>query len=230
MSSLETIEQIAWTLHRPGFDSAFVVVEDGVHFARFPAGVKAPSSAVVKLVQAMWERWGEAGHRLYRRRLWTTAELSEMDTGMVKVAAKSVTGSVRGRDHGLAVGETRPLAGDEVLIPDFQMEDGDRDVEARLFDREGRELFRARNRHGRNRTLHAEVNLLQGWFRATGGLLPEGASIEVTHKPCRMCASMILHCLEKPALSKVIYDIGEDGCRSRMTPLDRAGIQFQRGR
>ncbi|HEX4924736.1 MAG TPA: Bd3614 family nucleic acid deaminase, partial [Bdellovibrionales bacterium] len=51
----------------------------------------------------------------------------------------------------------------------------------------------AHNTNHSNRTLHAELNLVQSWWRMHQAPLPAGAEIYTTLEPCRMCSGMIHH-------------------------------------
>lgn len=74
----------------------------------------------------------------------------------------------------------------------------DRPEVAVLVGPDGAPLAAARNTSGRNRTLHAEVNLVQGWVARTGRPIPAGAMIVCTLAPCRMCAAMIVAASAQP--------------------------------
>ncbi len=66
-----------------------------------------------------------------------------------------------------------------------------RKIAAILTDETGRVLEYAVHGGWLNKTLHAEVLVLQKYFQRTGERLPEGARIYTSLKPCRMCAEMI---------------------------------------
>jgi tRNA(Arg) A34 adenosine deaminase TadA len=95
----------------------------------------------------------------------------------------------------------------------------DRPVCALLLDERGRGLARARNANGANRTRHAEVNLLQGWFAARGPL-PPGARVLTTLKPCKMCAAMIWECLPARDRTLAVYGDEDPGPHGARTVLD----------
>lgn len=68
-----------------------------IHWAGFPEVGEAPavpSSAVVKLIQGLFDRDRDQAFFLLRQRIHTTAPLSEMDRGMIRLAAKRATGGV----------------------------------------------------------------------------------------------------------------------------------------
>lgn len=67
-------------------------------------------------------------------------------------------------------------------------------ISAILVDKSGRILSWAVNDNSSNLTFHAEVNMLQSWYKQFNGnntRLPEGCIIYTTLKPCKMCAAMI---------------------------------------
>jgi tRNA(Arg) A34 adenosine deaminase TadA len=60
-----------------------------IYWSAFPKAANgAPSSAVIKLIQGLFDEHRDLSFFLLRQRIWTTGVLSEMDRGMVKVTAK----------------------------------------------------------------------------------------------------------------------------------------------
>ncbi|MBO9668108.1 MAG: hypothetical protein J7501_15005, partial [Bdellovibrio sp.] len=88
-------EHIAFLLKREGFDLAFVEYKARVYFAHFPQRSQAPSSAVVKLLQGIFDQHLDHSFFILRQRIYTTAAVSEMCYGMMKVVAKRMTGEVQ---------------------------------------------------------------------------------------------------------------------------------------
>lgn len=107
------------------------------------------------------------------------------------------------------------------------LHDYDRDIAAFLVDPNGTVLSYGVNSNSKNKTLHAEVNLLQRLFKESQEKIPEGATLYSTHKPCKMCAGMIYHWSAHPESLKVYYAIEEAGGLSRQTVLDRHQINKQ---
>lgn len=99
----------------------------------------------------------------------------------------------------------------------------DRPVAALLVSRDGSLLAAALNTNARNRTLHAEMNLI----RAMGGRLPAGSRLYVTLKPCRMCAGMIHDSAEDLRALRVIYGDEDPGPNARHTALDLSPHSIQ---
>ena len=81
----------------PNFEMAWLFLQEPkgphktskIYWSAFPkADVGAPSSAVIKLIQGLFDEHRDLSFFLLRQRIWTSAVLSEMDRGMVKVTAK----------------------------------------------------------------------------------------------------------------------------------------------
>lgn len=199
---------------------AWITTEDRVYLSRFPSGLEAPSSAILRLVQGVWELEGRHALRILRRPIQTDGPVQDFERDFVKVAAKSVREVPGPPPRGAPVIE---IGGEDV--PGVFRAEADREpVRAILRDAGGVELLRAESGAGRNRTLHAEVSLIQEWYRRTGLRLPVDARLEVSHKPCRMCAGLIVYWSDPARPTRVTYDIAVTGCRSRSTVLDRRGL------
>ncbi|MFV8257230.1 Bd3614 family nucleic acid deaminase [Bdellovibrio bacteriovorus] len=262
-------EHIAFLLASDGGEVAFVEDKGIVYFARFPGGVAAPSSAVVKLLQGLFDRFVDHSFFILRQRIYTTAVLTEMCRGMVKVVAKRITENIKPHNHGGEPGlqfveissagqillpvahlnqeNQKPvsevskwLQSQKAQTPGQQLElasgladlvprgdvlhDYDRDIAAFLLNDQGQLLSYGVNSNSKNKTLHAEVNLVQRLYRETGKKIPAGAVLYSTHKPCKMCAGMIYHWCEDPSQMKVYYSVEEKGGLSRQTVLDQHGL------
>lgn len=264
------VQQVTFRLQKTGFDLAFVQHQGRLYYAYYPQAQLSPSSALVKLLQGLFDSFVDHSFFILRQRLYTTAVLTEMCRGMVKVVAKRATDQVQAVDHGeilnfefIEIGETvealfpvrhlneenqRPLsemkwkATEEAELPDalFLMEhtkriaqenprgeilhDYDRDIAAILVDAQGNLLSYGLNSNSKNKTLHAEVNLLQRYYKENHRKIPEGSQIFSTHKPCKMCAGMIYQWSENPDRLQVYYDFEEQGGLSRNTILDKTEI------
>lgn len=262
-------EHIAFLLKQSALDLAFVEHEGVVYYSYFPQKGEAPSSAIVKLLQGLFDQFVDQSFFILRQRIFTTASLTEMCRGMVKVVAKRVSDNILPQNQEmdlrlrfLQIGEgqeylvqTRHLntenktplnnvgewiaqqspqgPGDVLalagglarLVPrGGVLHDYDRDIAALLISSEGRVLSYGVNSNSKNKTLHAEVNLVQRMYRESGHKIPHGAILYSTHKPCKMCAGMIYHWCESPSSLRVYYSIEEKGTLSRQTVLDRAGL------
>jgi tRNA(Arg) A34 adenosine deaminase TadA len=267
MLSKKTVEDIALRLHKSSFDLAFVEHRGVIYFAHFPQNFKAPSSAVVKLLQGLFDRFIDHSFFILRNRIYTTAVLGEMDKGMVKVVAKRITEAVVpaetlstdlafefrevieaekifvSSEH-LNAENKFDLSVVKAIIADAEaqsplqylyatqnlarqiprgdvLHDYDRDIAAILVSAEGELLSYGLNSNSKNKTLHAEVNLIQRYFKDHHQALPAGAVLISTHKPCKMCAGMIYDACLEPQGLQVYYGVEEEGGLSRTTVLDR---------
>jgi tRNA(Arg) A34 adenosine deaminase TadA len=81
-------------------------------------------------------------------------------------------------------------------------------------------LAAASNQNSKNRTLHAEVNLIQNWYRKTQKILPPGSVILTSLKPCRMCAALIWQSSDDRQSLRVIYLENDPGKNAQNTALE----------
>lgn len=272
MSEEKRAQHIAFLLGQVGAEIAFVEHKDVVYFARFPQKALAPSSAVVKLLQGLFDKHIDQSFFILRQRIYTTASLSEMCRGMIKVVAKRATELIVPQDQGLdlklrfeEIGSSaellatvthlneenqapldeirawiqkQKLESDQSYLQAAQglstrvprgevLHDYDRNIAALLRSREGEVLSYGLNSNSKNKTLHAEVNLLQRLYKNGSQQIPEGAILYSTHKPCKMCAGMIHDWCVNPQALQVFYKIEETGALSRQTVLDRLAINKQ---
>ncbi|WII72571.1 Bd3614 family nucleic acid deaminase [Bdellovibrio sp. 22V] len=272
MLTEKTAAHIAFLLDKEGFDLAFVESKGVVYYSYFPRNLAGPSSAVVKLLQGVFDRFLDHSFFILRQRIFSTAPLSEMCQGMVKVVAKRITGNIvplnpqmdlaftyeqvgaadaallevqhLNKENALTLQEVRDWFRHQSLhnhedhleaatrlaahVPRGEvLHDFDRNIAAVLVDEKDEVLSYGINSNSKNKTLHAEVNLLQRYFKETGKKVPAGARLYSTHKPCKMCAGMIYHWSESPQNLQVYYAIEETGGLSRETVLDREKINKQ---
>lgn len=240
----------------PNCDVAFLVSKNTLYYSYFPKETWAPSSAVVKLLQGIFDQYIDQSFFILRERIFTTGVLTEMCKGMVKVVGKRATGEVRpcagatrefevicigGKelvypsrqknglstldiqfDMSLAVGDLLKVLTDKVPRGDV-LHDFDREIAAVLLA-EGKILNFAFNSNSRNKTLHAEVNLLQQYYKITQQKIPPGVQLISTNKPCKMCAGMIHRCFERLNEDSVLYIIPETGRLSSFTVLDQLRV------
>ncbi|WP_413289144.1 Bd3614 family nucleic acid deaminase [Bdellovibrio sp. HCB337] len=256
MSEEVLVQQRAFNLAKPGFDVAFVSHKDSVYYAYFPKGVKAPSSAVVKLLQGLFDRFVDHSFFILRNRIYTTAPVQAMCLGMTKIVAKRLQGEVQPQNHGVRLEEQAVQIGDEdalqavdLLSQENQLplehiqalrkgaslmgwtrnlaelnargdvlHDFDRDIACLLVDESGQVLSYGLNSNSKNKTLHAEVNMIQRYFREQQRKLPVSAQLYTTRKPCKMCAAMLLDWCEDPKSLRIYY--AEDDKSSQNTALE----------
>lgn len=272
MIEQKLVEQLAATLSRPGYDLAFVVHQNVVYHSYYAQDSLAPSSAVVKLLQGLFDQFIDHSFFILRQRLYTTAALNEMDQGMLKVVAKRASDRISAIDHGLEFtgsfveigSREEPLITCQHLNRENHLDlsliqqqwqnqhprnaaeslscarklahlnprgevlhDYDRDIAALLVSGNGQVLSYGLNSNSKNKTLHAEVNLVQRLFRQGQGRIPVGSFLYSTHKPCKMCAGMIYQWCEDPYKVQIFYAVEEKGSLSRQTVLDRYGLNVR---
>lgn len=263
-------QHFAYLLSLAGHETAFVEHKGVLYYAQSPIPRKGPSSAVVILLQNIFDQFIDHSFFILRNRIYTTGILSEMDRGMIKVVGKRATDQIQAVNHelseqpqiqnvGIANSSLMPhlspmnrgpqteiekhlprnleASGKEFLQAAFSLakevprgevlHDYDRGIAALLLSAEGKLLGFGLNSNSKNKTLHAEVNMVQRYFRETGHLIPKGARIYSTHKPCKMCAGMIYEGSEDPKSLQVFYGVEEVGRLSVQTVLDLHGLNKQ---
>jgi pyrimidine deaminase RibD-like protein len=94
-----------------------------------------------------------------------------------------------------------------------------RSIEAWLLDADGRLLSWGTNTSGRNRTSHAEMNLLRSWWIRTRRAVPNGSRLICTLEPCPMCAGALVESLESLTNFTVEYLEPESGTAVRRSVL-----------
>jgi hypothetical protein len=248
-----------------------LAVHDGVaYFSRAQPAPHEPESALVKLVQGVYDTKPESALHILRHRIFLNYEPGELCRGMLKVAARRLSAPLEARDHGLALRlEHRELGGlaepsirsqDEQLV-DFPLslwtesapprtdEDFlklamllattverqagaklialDRAIAALLVAPDGSLLSWGVNRITRNRTLHAELNAAQRFWRAQRRPLPPGTRVYSTLKACKMCAGMLWHLASDPRTLHVRYLEFDSGPNARETVFNQKGLAIE---
>lgn len=270
MEAERKAQHFAYLLSLPGQDVAFVEHQGVLYYAHGPRSTPGPASAVVTLLQNIFDQFIDHSFFILRNRIFTTGALSEMDRGMIKVVGKRATEHVVAQDHNFPelpqfqnvathnskeslhlnsmnrwpkteVEKRLPANSNkdskELLRAAFSLasevprgevlHDYDRGIAALMFNAEGEFLGFGLNSNSKNKTLHAEVNMVQRYFQETGRLLPRGTRIYSTHKPCKMCAGMIFDAAEDPKSLQIFYGIEETGRMSVQTVLDLHGLNKQ---
>lgn len=103
----------------------------------------------------------------------------------------------------------------------------DRQVAALLVSAENELLSIGINENASNKTLHAEVNLIQSFYERHKKPIPTGSTIYTTLKPCKMCAGMILTCAENIDGIRIVYKDFDHGTLGRFTVFDKLKPQLQ---
>ena len=108
-----------------------------------------------------------------------------------------------------------------------ERKESDRAIGAVLILPDGSVGGGATNLGGRNRTLHAEVNLVQQWWRTHARPIPPGSEVFVTLQSCRMCAAMLVGACEDPHRLRVTYRDRDPGRYARATLLQELGAEVR---
>jgi tRNA(Arg) A34 adenosine deaminase TadA len=210
----------------------------------------------VRLIQGIYESEPLNARRIVRNRILTTAARpTEMCWGMVRMAAKRMSGGIRVEDHPLPPGHTLVELG-EVAVPTAtlpierepqeswmsfacrlaaQVEplehryQSNRRIAALLVSPQDELLGWALNSNSNNKTLHAEVKLIQAFCNRAGSRVPPGTRLYTTLKSCKMCAGMIWESAGDPAALKVYFAENEPpGPKLWLTVLDPGSFERER--
>ena len=230
---------------------AYLEHEKRIYLVRRERAVHEPFSAVTDLIQTLWQNFGSDALRIVREPIFHTGELTEMDHGMIKVAAKRTRRLTGSDDAALAgLGTVQDLTGQlklnsvkfesprqshdiasamhlaekiaqlcSVADSDLKLAQRDRTIGAVLLDKNGEVLSAGANNAGRDRTRHAEVNLVQSFFEKHKCAIPKGATLVTTLKPCKMCGGMIWTAAEEPLSLSIIYKEFDPGPNGAVTVL-----------
>lgn len=253
--------QILSSLGTGDSDVAFVEHQGVIYYSVYCASNWMPSSAVIKLLQGIFEEFQDHSFFILRKRIFTTQEFSESAHGMIKVVAKRVSFAVP-REKGsfdfsnlklVEIGTDSSLLRSRYLVRgDFPapyskiesvaqgmelvaalaesvprgkiLHDYNREIAAVAVGPEGEILSWGLNSNSINKTLHAEINLVQQYFLERGKKLPFSTRIYSTHKPCKMCAGLIYDSCEDPKSMQVFYQHEEKGSMSVNTVLDKFNL------
>lgn len=95
-----------------------------------------------------------------------------------------------------------------------------RRVAALLISEQGELLMEATNQNAVNKTLHAEVILVQRWWALSNRPLPKGSTIYTTLQSCKMCAGILHWSSLNPATVSVVYARPEPGPAAKNRVID----------
>lgn len=271
-----THEQLAafFLKKNPGLDYAWILNEKPsgphpagkVYWTGFPRGAWAPSSAIVKLVQSVFDRYRDQSFFLLRQKIRTTAPVTDLDRGVLQLAAKRAETVTAAEEFSgtpvssldfeemtdpraelfessleqLALPEppNHPLSEREIvmrletlkaLVPRGEiLHDHNRPVAVLLVDRDGHVLEESVHGGFLNKTLHAELRLVQKYFRRHRSGFPSGSRVYVSLKPCRMCAAMLMKMGENVGEDfRVVFVEKDPGRLAQATLLEKRGRLFQ---
>lgn len=235
---MPSTEQLAW-----------IQTPDTLFFARCRKSAPAPTSAAIKLLQGIFDLHRDHSFFILRNRMYLSYTPERQDLGMIKLLAKRHAVSpeipdftdateigvpddpyftiqsrrylIRHEPGTPVVDPLETLAAMELQIPvETILHDSPRKIVAYAFDGE-RGLLTATAHSGVvNKSLHAEVCLIQDLHRAGHARFPVDGTLVVSMKPCRMCAAMIADFLPENFRGKILYRDDNDGSRTRGSVLD----------
>jgi tRNA(Arg) A34 adenosine deaminase TadA len=104
----------------------------------------------------------------------------------------------------------------------------DRPIAALLVSKDLEILGWELNSNSDNRTLHAEIKLIQNYYSKHNTSLPPGSRIYSTLKPCKMCAGMIWTSASDILSTRIYYAHPDPGPMGKSTVLDAQS--FERAR
>jgi tRNA(Arg) A34 adenosine deaminase TadA len=241
-------------------DETIAYLNDGqaTYFAREKVAPHYPSSAIVKLIQGVYESYPAQARRILRNRIFSTHLPTEMCWGMIKVAARKFEAPVAIQIHSLISNpHATEMKGLDFSLPepfeialksnpshsDFLLAaralsskvprngaryECDRAIAAILVAPDGVVLSWAVNSNAKNKTQHAEVNALQKYYTKYKMALPRGTRLYSTLKPCRMCAAMMWQMAEDFRSIKVYYAEFDSGPNARSTVLNAGSLERRR--
>ena len=201
-----------------------------------------PHTALTDLIQGVYARAPETARATLRNRIAINYDPTPLCLGMLKVAAKRWE---RSREE--PSGETLTPPSPHLLSPPVSQLQAlseapsllqallptpgptralsARAVSAVLLSSQLEVLAAACNSNTQERTRHAELELVQGYWARHRRPLPKGSLVVVSLKPCRMCAAAIARAAEDIRTLKVLYLEDDPGPFARGTELERLGVQ-----
>ena len=105
------------------------------------------------------------------------------------------------------------------------LHDYNREIAAILCDASGCILSWGVNSNAKNKTLHAEVMMIQDYYQRFQKPLPEGSRLYLSLKPCLMCAAMISYLAPKSC--DVFYFADDPGPLAKNTELEKRHLLKQ---
>jgi Bd3614-like deaminase len=208
-----------------------------------------PATPVFSLIWNLYHHFGENSLRILRRPIVTNYPPTELCRATVKVAAKRLgtmvensaeEGAIKLLNDPVFAPSAPDLLGDffaEMMSPPkdtwqsgefLPMYQRNRNVRARLIDKNHKVLFEHTNTNNVCKVQHAEINLVLGWWQSHNTGFPEGARLQVTLKPCKMCAAFVLNFCRRsrgsiPPIS-IEYLRDDPGPMAQNTCYDQLGL------
>ncbi len=102
------------------------------------------------------------------------------------------------------------------------LHDYNRAIVAILADQQGKIISAVGNNNYKNKTLHAEICLMQDYIAQYGKPVPQGSIIYSSLKPCKMCSDAILSYCKNTQVQ--VYFLEDDpGPLAKETSLEKTG-------
>jgi tRNA(Arg) A34 adenosine deaminase TadA len=92
-------------------------------------------------------------------------------------------------------------------------------VSAVLLGPDGVPLIGAWSANEIDRTAHAELNLVQAWFAGHPTAAPAGSTLQVSLRPCAMCAAQLLALSGEPGRIRIVFHEEDPGPFSKNSCL-----------
>ena len=221
-----------------GAGAAFLV-HDGRLYLAGPVEREFPGeSPVTRLIRGIWALEPAQALQLLRNRIHTNRPLTPVCEGMIKVAAKRssvlsaesfhervealdedlvlVSGPLPGTSVTRELGSTDPV---NLLLQLKSRSRSPKPVGAVLLSPEGQPLIGAWSANEVDRTAHAELNLVRAWFESSPDLPPAGSVLQVSLRPCAMCAAQILALSGEPGRLRIFFHEEDPGPLSKNSCL-----------
>ncbi len=223
------------------------------YFAQYEPIPQEPHTAATQLIQGLYEKFPDKALHILRNKIYLNYQPGLLCRGMISIAAKryevrSTLGlnSLSRFDANVEITFTSKKSSvtwqetsfEEVLnwlrmkeepyrqsiyssVPHFAR---NRPVRAILLDAENQVILAAENQNSNNKTLHAEVILLQDYFQKYKKGFTSPVTLLTNLQCCKMCAAMIWYMHSEPWNQlKVVYLKPENGPSARDTILTSNG-------
>lgn len=232
---------------------AAIFLSDRILYSTYEPKPQEPHSAVTQLIQGIFEEIPEKALSLLRHHIVVNYKPSILCRGMIAIAAKrfrfepELDSILKQSSLPLELvhylgpkleplrflatyqeaaswvcGATKEVeTQDKEEAPKYLQ---DRAVRAVLFNAQNQVLLMAENKNSKNKTKHAEVVLLQDYFRVHQQGFQEETLLMTSLQCCKMCAAMAWHMHVDPLQNlRAIYVMPEKGSSARDTIFTPGG-------
>lgn len=233
--------------------TAALFFNNGYYYSRYSPLAHEPHSAATQLIQGIFEQFPEQALHILRNRIVLSYQPTLLCRGMISVAAKrfaidlnlnqklseanqsKVLIKYRPKSEGLlSEGELNRTAlkpwlnfTEETIeqVKNSQpLYQKNRLVRSALLDRQKNIMMMAENRNSKNKTKHAEVQLLQAYFERFQKGFEKKNYLLTSLQCCKMCAAMVWHMQVDPFKNLEVYFAEKElGSSARDTILTVGG-------